>query len=138
MRLTPESFAKAKECFDQALAIDPNYAPAYSGLAGYFYALAVFDINPTRDVAPLAKSAAGKALALDSANREAHSVLAIMAAMCDYDWKMAEKHHRTAMAAEPLPPVTRFRYAAVLSAPAGATLTRWNKAVWASTRIRFP
>ena len=33
-RYTPESLAKAKECFEQALAIDPNYAPAYSGLAG--------------------------------------------------------------------------------------------------------
>ena len=39
-RLTPESLAKAKECFEQALAIDPNYAPAYSGLAVYYYALA--------------------------------------------------------------------------------------------------
>ena len=33
VRFTPESLAKAKECFEQALAIDPNYAPAYSGLA---------------------------------------------------------------------------------------------------------
>ena len=38
VRFTPESLAKAKECFEQALAIDPNYAPAYSGLAGYYYA----------------------------------------------------------------------------------------------------
>ena len=33
VRFTPESLAKAKEFFEQALAIDPNYAPAYSGLA---------------------------------------------------------------------------------------------------------
>jgi len=33
LRLTPESLAKAKEFFEQALAIDPNYAAAYSGLA---------------------------------------------------------------------------------------------------------
>ncbi len=118
-RNTPEGFAKAKECFELALAIDPNYAPAYGGLAGYFNGLAVFDINPTRDVAPLARSAAGKALALDSSNREAHSVLAIMAAICDYDWKMAEKHHRTAMAAESVLPVTRFRYAAFYLLPLG-------------------
>jgi hypothetical protein len=32
-RLTPESLTKATECFEQALAIDPNYAPVYSGLA---------------------------------------------------------------------------------------------------------
>jgi tetratricopeptide (TPR) repeat protein len=34
------NLAKAKECFERALAIDPKYAPAYSGLALYYYTLA--------------------------------------------------------------------------------------------------
>jgi tetratricopeptide (TPR) repeat protein len=67
----------------------------------------------------LARSAAGKALAIDSSNREARSVLAVLAAICDHDWKTAEKDHRTAMTAEPLPPVTRFRYAAFYLLPLG-------------------
>jgi tetratricopeptide (TPR) repeat protein len=79
VRYTPESLAKAKEFFEQALAIDPNYAPAYSGLAGYYIALAVLGMKLTGDVTPLAKSAAEKALAIDPANSEAHSALAIMA-----------------------------------------------------------
>ena len=47
VRFTPESLAKAKECFEQALAIDPNYAPAYSGLAAYYYSLAAIGMKPS-------------------------------------------------------------------------------------------
>ena len=93
-RATPEGLAKAKECFEHALAIDPNYASAYSGLAGYYSALLLYGIKPTGDMAPLAKSAAEKALAIDAANSEAHSVLACLAAIWHYDWKTAEVHFR--------------------------------------------
>jgi tetratricopeptide (TPR) repeat protein len=58
----------------------------------------------------LAKSAAEKALAIDPANSEAHSVLGTIAAICDYDWKAVEQHFHKAMAAEPVPPMVRFRY----------------------------
>ena len=46
-RYTAESLAKAKECFEQALAIDPNYASAYSGLAAYSFSLVGIGIKPT-------------------------------------------------------------------------------------------
>ncbi len=118
-RYTPESLAKVKECFEQALALDPNYAPAYSGLADYYHLLAVLGVKPTGDVAPLAKSAAEKALAIDPANSEAHSVLACLAAVSHYDWHAAEKHFRKAMAAEPLPPLVRFRYVQYYLLPLG-------------------
>ncbi len=119
VRYTPESLAKAKECFEQALAIDPKYAPAYSGLAEYYYLLAAFDIKPTTEVAALAKSFAERALAIDPANSLAHSVLAALAAICDHDWKAAEGHFRNAMAAEPAPPAVRYRYALLYLLPLG-------------------
>ncbi|HXP87830.1 MAG TPA: protein kinase [Bryobacteraceae bacterium] len=118
-RLTPESLAKAKECFEQALAIDQNYAPAYSGLASYYYGLAALGWKPAGEVAPLAKSAAEKALAINPANNEAHSVLAVLAGIFDYDWNMAEYHHRKAMAAEPVPPLARFQYGLFYLLPLG-------------------
>src|SRR6266851_2968063 len=58
VRLTAESLAKSKEYFEQALAIDPNYASAYSGLATYYNSLAALSLKSTGEVAPLAKSAA--------------------------------------------------------------------------------
>jgi serine/threonine-protein kinase len=109
-RFTPESLAKAKEHFELALAIDPNYAPAYSGLAEYYYALAAPNIKPMLDMAPLARSAAEKALAIDPANREARGILAALSAIVDYDWRAAEAHLRQAMAGELVPPVVRARY----------------------------
>jgi serine/threonine-protein kinase len=119
VRYTPESLAKAKECFEQALAIDPKYALAYSGLAEYYYGLAAYGIKPTTEVAALAKSFAERALAIDPANSVAHSVLAALAAICDYDWKSAERHFRKAMAAEPAPPAVRYRYALLYLLPLG-------------------
>ena len=51
-RLTPENYAKAKESFEQALAIEPNYVLAQSGLAGYHYGLGTSSIKPLAEVAP--------------------------------------------------------------------------------------
>ncbi len=116
-RYTPDSLAKAKESFDRALVIDPNFAPAYSGIAGYYYSQAVLGIMPAAAVAALSKSAAEKALAIDPDNCEAHGVLGCMAGIFDQDWKAAEAHFRKAMAAVPLPPLMRFRYAAFYLLP---------------------
>jgi tetratricopeptide (TPR) repeat protein len=118
-RYTPESMTKAKECYERALVIDPNYAPAFSGLAGYYYSLAVLAMKPAADVARFAKSAAGKALAIDPTNSDAHSVSAIIAGVFDYDWKTAETHHCNAMAVEPVPPLVRYRYAVYYLLPWG-------------------
>jgi len=119
LRLTPESLAKAKECFELALAIDPNYATAYSGLAEYYYSLAAPGIKPMLDMAPLARSAAEKALAINPANREARGILALLAAMVDFDWRAAEAHLRQAMAGELVPPVVRARCALWYLLPLG-------------------
>jgi hypothetical protein len=35
-KLTPDSLAKSKECFEQAIAMDPNYAPPWHGLAAFY------------------------------------------------------------------------------------------------------
>jgi eukaryotic-like serine/threonine-protein kinase len=111
LRQTPESLAQAKEHFEQALAIDPNYAQAHSGMARYYFLLAVLGLQPAIEMAPLAKSAAKKGLAMDPADSESHLVLAMMAATVDYDWKLAEFHHRKAMSNEPVPPRARYCYA---------------------------
>jgi eukaryotic-like serine/threonine-protein kinase len=119
LRFTLKSMAKGKECFEQALAIDPQYAQAYSGLAAYYYTLAVLAMKPAGAMLPLAKAAAEKALAIDPASSEAHSVLATVAGIFDYDWIVAETHHRKAMAAEPVPAMARFRHALYYLLPLG-------------------
>src|SRR5207244_4081451 len=109
-RYTPEGLAKAKEFFEQALTHGPNYAPAYGGLAGYYYTIAGLNIRPMTEMAPPAKSAAERALAIDPTLSEALSVLGVVSAMFEYDWKGAEREVQMAMAREPVLPVARFRY----------------------------
>jgi eukaryotic-like serine/threonine-protein kinase len=119
LRFTPESMAQAKEYFLKALAIDPNYAHAYNRLAMYYYMLGLFGFRPAGETAPLAKAAAEKALAIDPANGESHSALAVMAAVFDYDWETAGKHLNKALAVEPVPPRTRYLYSAYYLLPWG-------------------
>jgi len=109
-RSTLDSLLKAEEFFEKTIAIDAGYAPAYAGLAGVYAAFAAFGVKPASELAPAAKSAAGKALAIDPANSDAHGVFGYMAAAYDYDWNAAEKHYRAALAARPVPALVRIRY----------------------------
>jgi len=63
------------------------------------------------EMAPLAKSAAQKALAIDPSLSEAHSVLGLITGAVEYDWKAAERHFQAAMAVDPVPPLVRVRFA---------------------------
>jgi serine/threonine-protein kinase len=124
-RYNPESLAKAKESFEQALVYDPGYAPAYAGLAVFYYGLGALSIKRMIEMAPLAKSTAEKALAIDPTLSEAHSVLGLIAGAVEYDWKSAERHFQAAMAVDPVPPLVRVRYALYFLTP----LRRFQEAV---------
>ncbi len=121
MRNTPEGLAKAKECFERALEIDPIMLGLRRAGRRTFWSGCARNKSHSRHGA-LGEEAAENALSIESGNSEAHSVLAIMAGIFDYDWKMAETHHSTAMAAESVLPVTRFRYAAFYLLPLGPRL----------------
>jgi TolB-like protein/Tfp pilus assembly protein PilF len=88
---TEESTGKAIEYFQQAIAKDPVYALAYSGLADSYSAL-VFPIEAVtpREAMPKAKEAAMKALAIDDALAEAHASLGYVKFYFDWDWPGAE------------------------------------------------
>jgi serine/threonine-protein kinase len=124
-RYTPESLALAKESFERVLRQDPTCAPAYAGLAVYYYGLGALSIRRMTEMAPLAKSAAENALAIDGALSEAHSVLGLVVGAVEYDWKSAERHFQAAMAVDPVPPLVRVRYALYFLTP----LRRFPEAV---------
>jgi tetratricopeptide (TPR) repeat protein len=124
-RYTQESLTKAKESFEEALRHDPAYAPAYGGLAVFYYGLGALGIRRMGEMAPLAKSAAVSALAIDQTLSEAHSVLGLIAGSVEYDWKSAERHFHAAMATDPVPPLVRVRYALYYLTP----LRRFDEAV---------
>jgi TolB-like protein/Tfp pilus assembly protein PilF/tRNA A-37 threonylcarbamoyl transferase component Bud32 len=124
-RYDQDSLMKAKEAFKQALGHDPSYAPAYAGLAVFYYGLGALGIKRMMEMAPLAKSAAEKALAIDPTLSEARSVLGLISGAVEYDWKSAERHFQAAMAFDPVPPLVRVRYALYFLTP----LRRFEEAV---------
>jgi serine/threonine-protein kinase len=91
---------KSVEYYQQALAIDPNYALAYAGLADSYSALSDF-YQPPRTVMPQATAAARKALELDDTLAEAHHALAGIHFVYDFDWQATEKEYKRAIELNP-------------------------------------
>ncbi|CAN5277725.1 hypothetical protein BH18ACI2_BH18ACI2_07920 [soil metagenome] len=77
----PENYQKAIEYFNQAIALDPNYALAYTGLADS-YALLVSPDNPPHVGMPKAREAALKALSLDNNLTEAYTSHGLILRIC--------------------------------------------------------
>ena len=100
---TTEGLVRATDYFHHAIDTDAGYAKAYSGLADS-YALSgdwEYGILSPQDAFPKAKAAATKALALDDNLSEAHTSLAFIEDLYDWDWASAEKEYKRALALNP-------------------------------------
>src|SRR5438552_8856704 len=100
---TGDGLTKAIEYFNRAIEKNPRYAEAYTGL-GDSYALSgdwEYGILSPEDAFPKAKSAVTKALALDDNLAEAHTSLAFILDLYDWDWESAEKEYKRAIALNP-------------------------------------
>lgn len=95
---TPEQKRKAKEFFEQAIQIDPSYAPAYAGLANYYWAIT--DLPP-RKAMPQAEQYAEKALELDPMLARAHLALGTIRFLGDWNWAKAESEFKLALELNP-------------------------------------
>ena len=111
VRLTPESLARAKEYYEQAIALDPQFALAHSELSVYFFTVAIVGLRPAHEAMPLARTEGQKALDIDSSLPEAHAMLGVVAGLYDYNWEEAERRFRLAMSRDPTPPLARWLYA---------------------------
>ncbi len=92
---------KGIEFFQQAIDLDPAYAPAYAGLADAYNTLANRGYISPKDGWPKARAAARRALALDDSLGEAHASLAFGAFYYDWDWAGAETECRRAVELNP-------------------------------------
>ncbi len=88
---TEQGLKEAVDYFDEAIAKDPNYAPAYSGLADSYALLGDWEYGALapNEAFPRAKAAATKALQLDDSLGEAHASLALCMKSFDWNWKDA-------------------------------------------------
>ena len=98
---TADQLKKAMEHFHRAIALDPSYALAYSGLADTYILLGADGFLPMSEAYPLAKTAALKAIELENGLGEAHMSLAAITADYYWDWPEADRHYRRAVALNP-------------------------------------
>ncbi|MBI3698071.1 MAG: tetratricopeptide repeat protein, partial [Acidobacteria bacterium] len=95
------SLRAAVECFEQAIAADPNYAPPHAALASTYGTVALWGLWPLREVWPKAQAAAVRALELDDELAEAHAALGNVKGWFEYNWPEAERHFRRALELSP-------------------------------------
>src|SRR5207237_6206407 len=93
-RRTQSGVAEAIHQFELAIAEDPGYALAWTGLADAFALGVDYRSVPVKDGFEAAKKYARRAIALDDTLAEAHASLAWSLFVYDWDWDAAEREFR--------------------------------------------
>jgi serine/threonine protein kinase/Tfp pilus assembly protein PilF len=113
-RWTEDGFYKAIEYFQQAVDKDPGYALAYTGLADSYVLLGWNSYLPPKDAFPRGKMAAMQALRLDPSLGEAHTPLAAVLWLHDWQWQEAQREFERSLALNPAHPTASHWYAEYL------------------------
>jgi eukaryotic-like serine/threonine-protein kinase len=103
-RWTEEGFYKAIEYFQQAIEKDPAYALAHAGVADSYVLLGWNSYLPPKDAFPKAKAAALTALQFDPDLGEAHTPLAAVLWLYDWQWPEAEQEFKRSLELNPTYP----------------------------------
>ena len=116
-RRTAEDMQKALGYFEQALEIDPTYAPAWAGVADCYTAGGGIYLGlDLAESAPKSIAAVRKALELDDSLAEAHTTLADRLFYWEWDWLGAEAEFERALELNPGYAIAHFWYSELLSA----------------------
>jgi serine/threonine protein kinase/Flp pilus assembly protein TadD len=107
---------EAVDCFSRAVAIDPDFAPAWAGLGESYGIMSWYAYGPLRELHPKAMEAARRALTLDERLPEAHHALAVAHMYLEWNWTVIEREFMRALALNPNAALTHTMYALVLAA----------------------
>jgi len=110
-RWTEEGFYRAIEHFRLAVDRDPSYAMAYAGLADCYVLLGWNSYLPPKEAFPKGKAAAKAALQLDPDLAEAHTPLAAVLWLDDWEWDNAQTEFKRSLELSPSYPTANHWYA---------------------------
>jgi TolB-like protein len=96
---------KAREHFQRAIEVDPEFAPAYAGLSNVHQILAVWGTENSHEAHAKARKATAEALRLDETLSEAHASAGWIALRYDRDWSAAGRSFRRAVQLNPSEPL---------------------------------
>jgi TolB-like protein/Tfp pilus assembly protein PilF len=111
----PDTMTRAEQCFQEAIAKTPLYAPAHAALAGIYVLQILINTADAVDRWRRARLAAEAALRLDPHLGEAHAALAMVDFYVGWDWASAERSFRRAIALNPNDAIAHQFYAHLLS-----------------------
>jgi len=100
-KLDPADMYKANEYFQQAIALDPQYAQAHAAIANVYGAMSFYGLAAPRDAWKIGMAAAALALEFDSSLANAHEVYAIAKFYFDWEWENAEEKFQRAFSLNP-------------------------------------
>lgn len=109
-----EDMRRALDYFNQAVAMDPDFALAWSGIANAHLSFAANSWQDPKEVHAKAKAAAQAALKLDETLPEAHAVLGLIK-QHEWDWAGAEREFKRGIALNPSLVEAHSRYSQFLS-----------------------
>jgi len=114
---TVDALQRAQSYFQQAIAQDRAYAPAYAGLADTFQLLGSmpYAVMPASEAADKARDAAHTALEIDDTLAEAHTSLAFVTYAFDWQWAAGEREFQRAIALDPTYLTARLWYGGYLA-----------------------
>lgn len=113
---TTEGLRKGLEYFQEAVALDPAYTQAYTGIADSYALLGLFNAMPPKEAFPKARDAANKALEMEPELADAHATLGFVNFYYDWDGSAAEKEFRHALSNDPNSAISHAWYAEDLAA----------------------
>jgi len=119
----------AMSYYEQALALDPNFAAAHSAMARARISLASNSREPGRSILEQARASAVRSIELDPGISDAHLALAEIRRTLEWNWRKAEDEYRTAIALSPSCESAHRFYAHFLAA-----MTRFSEAKSAADR----
>jgi tetratricopeptide (TPR) repeat protein len=93
----PQSFSRSAALFNEAVAIDPNYAAAWAALAEASLLSTFFGFTDPRESVDVVRAAAQKATELNPLLPEAHVAMAAVQSLVDWDWGAGEKSFQRAL-----------------------------------------
>lgn len=113
---TKQSLEDSIVQFQKAIALDPNYAPAYVGLADAYNVLGGYGFVPPQEAFPKGKEAAAKALELAPALSDAYNSMAFVAFYYEWNWAESDELFKKALALNPNNQVAHEFYSEFLHA----------------------
>jgi TolB-like protein/Tfp pilus assembly protein PilF len=148
-RVTPRDFRAAASQFEDAIKLDPSYAPSYMALAQAYSGIATFGAANPRDAWPKSKAMAVKAIQLDSTLGEAHTTLAGVYANYDWDQAGADAEYKRGVELAPGSSIAHQFYASFLGSQkrwseADAQMSEarrldplWNLGIWGDAQLYY-